>query len=91
MASQVKLATDARRKSDSNYVDNFHDLLCLKICEMAEVVVRPTETIQPRRCGRRRHKAPADDKENYYNMYSTTIMYLEERFDTQQLLATNAL
>ena len=71
MASQVKLATDARRKSDNKYVDNSHHLLCLKICDMADVV--GTEPIQPRRCGRQRHNAPADDVENYYKMYSTNF------------------
>ena len=64
---------------------------------MAEVV--GTEPVQPRRCGRQRHtvNAPADDMETHYKMnvsipvFDQLLMGIEERFDTQHLLATNAL
>ena len=82
-------------KSD-NCVDNLHHMLYVKTYEMAEVV--DTEPIQPRRCGRQRHRvnAPADDMETHYTM-NVTIPVLDqllmglERVDTQHLLATNAL
>ena len=79
-------------KSD-NCVDNSHHLLYVKIYEMAEVV--DTEPIQPRCCGRQRHRFNADDMETHYKMnvtisvFDQLLMGIEERFDTQHLLATN--